>query len=125
MPVRRINLAIMAIAGIFLAGLVGVRMVFLEQERAAALERAEIGTRDLARVLEEYARRTFETADLVTQQVAARVAAAGGASATAGNRAFHDTLRRLAEGSTGDYLSVVDSSGRLISAPSTRRCDWQ
>lgn len=113
MRVRRVNLAIMAIAGFFLLALVGVRTAFLEQERAAALERAEVGTRDLARVLEEYARRTFETADLATQQVAASVAAAGGAAATADNRDFHESLRRLTEASTGDYLSVVDGSGRL------------
>ena len=100
MPVRRVSLAIIAIAGLFLASLFGVRMTFLDQERAAALERAEIGTRDLARVLEEYARRAFETADLTTQQVATRVAAAGGIGFPAATADFSDRawLRAHVEG---------------------------
>jgi PAS domain S-box-containing protein len=113
--VRWVNLAILAIATLFLVMLVGMRVTFLERERAAALIRAEGVTRDLARVLEEYARRTFETADLTTEHVATRVAAVGGVAATAGSQAFHEELRRLMEAMTGDYLSVTDRQGRLVS----------
>jgi PAS domain S-box-containing protein len=105
---RRVSVAILAIAGLFLLSLAGVRMAFLEQERAAAQERAEIGTRELARLLEQYARRTFETADLISHQVATRVAALGGPAAVAGDEEFHRWLKDLSRRTAGDYIMVVD-----------------
>lgn len=114
MSFRRVSVAILAIAGVFLLSLAGVRMAFLEQERSAALDRAEIGTRELARLLEQYARRTFETADLVSTRVADRVAALGGPAAVAGDEGFHDWLRDLSARSTGDYIMVVDEGARPV-----------
>jgi len=111
---RRVSVAILAIAGIFLLSLAGVRMAFLEQERVASLDRAEIGTRELARLLEQYARRSFETAELVSDQVAERVAALGGPNAVAGDQRFHEWLRDLSARSTGDYIMVVDDGARPV-----------
>ncbi|NGM20613.1 response regulator [Roseomonas stagni] len=114
MSFRRVSVAILAIAGIFLLSLAGVRMAFLEQERVASLDRAEIGTRELARLLEQYARRSFETAELVSDQVAERVAALGGPNAVAGDQRFHEWLRDLSARSTGDYIMVVDDGARPV-----------
>jgi PAS domain S-box-containing protein len=114
LSLRRVNVAILAIAGVFLASLVGIRMAFLEQERVAALERAEIGTRELARLLEQYARRSFETADLVSNRVADRVASLGGPAAVLGDEGFHDWLRDLSARSAGDYIMVVDEGARPV-----------
>ena len=109
--IRRVNVAILAIAGFFLVALAGFGLAFVEQQREVALRRAETGTRDLARLLEQYARRAFETADLVTAQVAEQVAAAGGAAAVRDDRRQHETLRALSERITGDYVTVVDDAG--------------
>ncbi len=114
MTFRRVSAVILAIAGLFLLSLAGVRVAFLEQERVAAQDRAEIGTRELARLLEQYARRTFETADLVSSRVATRVNDLGGPAAVAGDEAFHDWLRNLSARSTGDYIMVVDGGARPV-----------
>lgn len=112
MTIRRLHLAILAIAAFFLVALIGLRAAFLDEEHREALARAEVGTRDLARLLEQYARRAFETADLVALQLADRVAAAGGAAATRDNRSFHAALLALSQRIPGDYVMVVDAAGR-------------
>ncbi len=108
----RVSSAILALVALFLATLVGLRSVSLEEERAAALARGEAGMRNLASVADQYARRVFDTAELVTEQVTARTAELGGVATLRGSLGIHHWLRDLSDRSAGDYLLVVDAAGR-------------
>ncbi len=114
MSPHRLNALIIWMVVFFLAAMVGLRMASLEQERQAALAQAEATTLGLARVAEQYAQRVFETSDLVTGQVAMRVAALGGSAALRGRGDAHDWLGDLSERMAGDYLMVVDAGGRPV-----------
>jgi hypothetical protein len=70
---------IVALASLFAVALVGVRAVTLWTEHGRAIARAEEGTRDWARILEEYARRTFQTGDLLADEVFRYARSRGGA----------------------------------------------
>jgi PAS domain S-box-containing protein len=111
---HRVSVAILALVLLFLAALVGLRSVSLEEDRAAAVARAEAGMRNLARVAEQYAQRIFETSELVADQVAAHVMAGGGTAALADTRSAHDWLRNVSGRAAGDYLMVVNAAGRPV-----------
>jgi PAS domain S-box-containing protein len=98
---------------------IALRATLLLDERAATIARAEAGLRDLARVAEQYVVRVFETSDLVTESVAARIAELGGAERLRGDVAVHHWLNDLSTRATGDYLLVVDASGRPVAVSST------
>ena len=105
-------MAILALVLVFLATLIGMRAISLEEERVTALARAESSMRTLALVAEQYAERVFETSDLAASQVAARIESLGGVEAVRDSRPLHAWLRDLSERSAGDYLMVVDAAGR-------------
>jgi hypothetical protein len=72
----------------------------------------------LARVVEEYVIRIFETADLMADGVASRVAELGGTDRLRGDIAVHHWLRDLSDRVAGDYLLVVDAAGRPVALSS-------
>ncbi|MBV1799149.1 PAS domain S-box protein [Siccirubricoccus sp. G192] len=91
-----------------------MRGASLWAEYQAALDRTEAGARDLARMVEEYARRSFETSDLIADAMAVQISALGGTAALRGNAAVHRWLRRLAERTSGNHLMVVDAAGMPV-----------
>jgi PAS domain S-box-containing protein len=111
---HRLSVIILTLVLLFLATLVGMRAVSLEDERLAAIARVEAGMRNLARVAEQYAQRVFETSELVAGQVVARTTALGGTAALRGRTDIHGWLRELSESSAGDYLLVVDAAGQPV-----------
>ncbi|WP_270937859.1 ATP-binding protein [Falsiroseomonas oryzae] len=115
----RVSLAILALVLLFLATLIGLRVTSLAEDRAATLARTEAAMRNLARVGEQYARRVFETADLVSQQVVDRVAELGGMENLRGDVAIHHWLRDLSARSAGDYLMLTDARGRPVTTSYT------
>ncbi|MFL5075070.1 MAG: hypothetical protein ACJ8DS_07465, partial [Microvirga sp.] len=54
-----------ATAILFAVAVIGIRGAFLWLEYRSALDRAQAATQDLALLMEEYAKRTFETSDLI------------------------------------------------------------
>jgi PAS domain S-box-containing protein len=98
--------------------MVGLRGGLLLDERAATVARAEAALRELARVVEEYVIRVFETSDLVAEGVATRVAELGGTGRLRGDVAAHHWLRDLSERVAGDYLLIVDATGRPVTVSS-------
>lgn len=114
MAPHRISVAIFALVLLFLAALVGLRASALDDDRQGALAAAASAMRTLALVGEQYAERVFETSDLVTSQVIARIEALGGIAAVRDSHMMHEWLRDLSERMTGDYLMVVDGAGRPI-----------
>ncbi len=109
--VRRL-VYLMAIA--FAAIMLGGRAYVLWSEHDAALARAEASVRDVARLVEEYALRTFQTSDLVTGQMVQGVTLRGGVEALRGNEEGFRWLRGLVERTAGDYLMVVDETGMPV-----------
>ena len=116
---RHLRLMILLLAAAFAVALVGTRALFVAKDTEASLQRTAAGAEDLSRIVEEYARRTFETADLVAADVMAHVAAAGGVAALPGRLATQDYLRQLAARSNHDFITVVDAAGRLVATNCT------
>jgi PAS domain S-box-containing protein len=106
--------AILALVMLFLAALIGLRVASLNEERENALAGGQAAMRTLALVGEQYAQRVFETSDLVTTQLIARIEALGGVGAVRDSLAMHQWLRDLSQRSAGDYLLVVDDTGRPV-----------
>lgn len=107
-------MAIFVLVLLFLTALIGLRTAYLDDDREAALTGGAAAMRTLALVGEQYAERVFETSDLVTTQVVARIEAMGGIAAVRDSAALHAWLRNLAERMAGDYLTVVDHLGRPV-----------
>lgn len=112
MAPHRVSVAILALVMLFMAALIGLRLAALNEERENALASGQAAMRTLALVGDQYAQRVFETSDLVTAQVIARIEALGGVEAVRDSLPMHQWLRDLSERSAGDYLTVVDAAGR-------------
>ena len=108
---RHLRLLILLLAAAFALALVGTRMLFIRQDNAAAVVRTAAGADDLARIVEQYARRTFETSDLVTAQVVAHVAGLGGVPALGRQPDAWLFLHELARRAQYDFIVVVDAQG--------------
>jgi PAS domain-containing protein len=111
---HRVSIALVALVAMFLAAMVWVQAASLLEERTASLERAEAGMRSLSLVVEQYAQRVLDGAELVTERVAAHIAEGGGAEALRDRRSAHDWLLALSARSAGDYLMVVDRHGMPV-----------
>jgi two-component sensor histidine kinase len=110
--VRSVRTALLATALLFAASLIALRGISLGLERQYLLERTEATTRDMTLILEEYAKRTFETSDHVLREIARYVDEEGGASALRDSEAAHQFLVELShESSSGDFFLVVDRDG--------------
>lgn len=106
--IQRIRKTIAATAVFFAIAVIGLRGTSLWLEYHANLERVEAISGDLARVVEEYAHRTFETSGLLADDIAAWVVAHGGTGALGDGRAAHDALVEAARRtSTADYAMIV------------------
>lgn len=110
--VRDVQGLLFITAFLFAVTFVGVRAAALWLEHRSALQRAEATTRDMALILEEYAKRTFETSDLVLANIARYTREQGGAAALRGSEDAHRYLVQLSrESSSGDFFLVVDRDG--------------
>ena len=114
MASHRASAAILALVLLVLGTMVGLRLVTLGEERAAALARAEAGIRTLVLVAEQYAERVFESSDFIATEVAARIEALGGVDALRDDRGVHAWLGAMSDRSAGDYLLIVDARGRPV-----------
>ncbi|HEV2602067.1 MAG TPA: histidine kinase dimerization/phosphoacceptor domain -containing protein [Microvirga sp.] len=110
--VRDVRGVLYAAALLFAVALLAIRSVSLWIEYRTALARAEATTHDMALILEEYAKRTFETSDLVLGNIARFTREKGGAEALRGKEDAHAYLVQLSrESSSGDFFLVVDRNG--------------
>ncbi len=92
--------------------IVGFLSTFLWIDYNQTIDRAEEATRDMAQVLEEYAERTFETADFLADDVIQHVRRHGGADAMRDNVEAHRWLADMVgRTSASDYLMITDSDG--------------
>lgn len=95
--------------------------LFLALDHRATIERAEAATRDMARVLEEYAKRVFEINDLVLADVLAYVQERGGVGALRQAPDAGAFLAGLAQRTAdADHILVVDAEGRRVASSSER-----
>jgi two-component sensor histidine kinase len=110
--VRSVRAALYATALLFALTLVLIRGLALWLEYDAALERAESTTRDMTLILEQFAKRTFETSDHVLREVARFSNERGGAMALRESDEAHRYLVDLSrESSSGDFFLIVDRNG--------------
>lgn len=77
-PVRDMRSFLYATAILFAVAVLGLRGAFLWIEYRAALTRAEAATQDLSLLMEEYAKRTLETSDLLLGDIVMFVQSRGG-----------------------------------------------
>ncbi|EWY37066.1 hypothetical protein N825_21715 [Skermanella stibiiresistens SB22] len=99
-------------AGLFIIALVCTRGLFLSIEHRSALERAEAASRDVTVILEEHARRTFETGDLIAEDALGFVAGRGGVGGLRGDYETHRFLDKLAGKTTvSSVIWIIDASG--------------
>ena len=111
---HRCSVAIFGLVLLFIAALVGLRVHSLGQDRETALSGADAAMRSLVLVGEQYAERVFETSELVTTQVIARIEALGGVAAAHDNLGLFMWLREVSDRMAGDYVMVVDAAGRPV-----------
>ncbi|ABD89393.1 signal transduction histidine kinase [Rhodopseudomonas palustris BisB18] len=106
-----------ATAGFFALAILITGGLFLWLDHRATMTRAEAATRDMSRVVEEYAMRVFEINDLVVANVLAYVGERGGVDAlretTAAAEFLAGVTRRTAD---TDHLLVVDAGGGLVAS---------
>jgi signal transduction histidine kinase len=77
--VRSVRTALLATTLLFASTLIVLRGASLWLERPYLLDRAEATTRNMTLILEEYAKRTFETSDHVLREIARYSRENGGA----------------------------------------------
>lgn len=110
--VRRIADVLWLIAAVFVAAVILTRTAFLWADHRQILDRGGEAVAGLALVVEEYARRVFETANLLAEDVARAVQEAGGPAGSLSPRGAHELLvDRVRKSPSNDYLMVVDSAG--------------
>lgn len=116
-PVRDMRSVLYATAILFAAAVLLLRGTFLWIEYRSALARADAATQDLALLLEEYARRTLETTDLLLDDVIVFTKSKGGVGALSEReetRTFLSNLTRRS--SASDLFLIVDRNGDLVAS---------
>ncbi len=108
---RHLRVMILLLAAAFALALVVTRALFMRQDTEAALVRTTAAAEDLARIVEQYARRTFETSDLVTTDVVEHVQELGGVAALHRDPDAWRYLNALAGRAHYDFIVVVDAQG--------------
>jgi two-component system, sensor histidine kinase PdtaS len=115
--VRDVRTALLATALLFAATLLAILSVALWLDRYDATQRAEATTRDMALILEEYAKRTLETSDNVLSDISEYVRDHKGAQALRGSGQARDYLVRLSrDSSSGDYFTIIDRDGSVVAS---------
>lgn len=108
-----VSTAALVFSLVVLAGL------FLAFQKRDSLDRAEAATRDIALVLEEYAKRTFETSDLLLARIAAYTLQHGGPAELVHSEDAHRFLVGLStQSSSGDFFLIVSREGVPVAVTS-------
>ncbi|MBJ6124592.1 sensor histidine kinase [Microvirga splendida] len=114
-PVRDMRSVLYATAILFAVAVIGIRGAFLWLEYRSALNRAEAATYDLALLMEEYARRTLETSDLLLNDIITYVRLRGGVGALSETSDANQYLAGLAQkSSASDLLLIIDEDGNPV-----------
>lgn len=114
-PVRDIRSVLYATAFLFAVAVLVLRGAFLWIEYRAALTRAEAATQDLALLMEEYAKRTLETSDLLLSDIIAFVRSKGGIGTLSETEEAKEFLSGLTRRSpASDIFLIVDRDGHLV-----------
>ena len=114
-PVRDMRSVLYATAILFAVAVIGIRGAFLWLEHRSALHRAEAATQDLALLMEEYAKRTLETSDLLLNDIIAFVRLKGGVGALSETAVASQYLTELTQrSSASDLLLIIDRDGNAI-----------
>jgi two-component sensor histidine kinase len=120
-PVRDMRSVLYATAILFAFAVIGLRGVFIWTEYRSALSRAEAATQGLALLMEEYAKRTLETSDLLLGEIIAYVRLRGGIGTISetgeANRYLADLTRRS---TAGDLFLILDAQGNAVAASTGR-----
>jgi len=110
--VRRSAQVLWLLAIVFVVAVVATRAAFLWIDHGQTLARGRDATADLALVVEEYTRRIFETAHLLSEDVEAAVRAEGGLGVGMDAAEAHRLLvGRMLQTASNDYLMLVDREG--------------
>jgi two-component sensor histidine kinase len=116
-PVRDIRTVLYATALLFTVAILGLRGAFVWIEYRTALTHAEAATQDLALLMEEYARRTLETSDLLLGEVLALTRTKGSVGALSETSEGKALLAELSQRSSAtDLLLIVDRNGQLVAS---------
>jgi two-component sensor histidine kinase len=100
------------LAAAFLVAVVATRAVFLWVDHRQTLDRGRDAAADLSLVVEEYARRVFETAHLLSEDVERAVRQSGGLGVGLDAAEAHRILvGRMLQTASNDYLMIVDRRG--------------
>ena len=114
-PVRDMRSVLYATAILFAVAVIGIRGAFLWLEYRSALHRAEAATQDLALLMEEYARRTLETSDLLLNDIIAYVRLRGGVGALSETTDASQYLAGLTQrSSASDLFLIIDRDGKAV-----------
>ncbi|KFG67447.1 histidine kinase dimerization/phosphoacceptor domain -containing protein [Microvirga sp. BSC39] len=114
-PVRDMRSVLYATAILFAVAVIGIRGAFLWLEYRSALNRAEAATQDLALLMEEYARRTLETSDLILNDIIAYVRLRGGVDALSETTDASQYLAGLTQrSSASDLFLIIDHDGKAV-----------
>jgi hypothetical protein len=110
---HRMRSVLYGAALLFLAAVICTRGLFLWIEYQHAVERAEAASRDVAVILEEHARRTFETGDLIAENALEFVTGHGGVEGVRDNYQAHLFLNKSADRTIGSsVIWIIDATGR-------------
>lgn len=121
-PIRNVRSVLYATAILFLIAVLGLRAAFLAVEQRNALARAEAATQDLALLMEEYTKRTFETSDLLLVELSNYVRARGGVEVLRGDAATYKFLVDLTrKSSASDLFLITDNTGKTVAASTGER----
>jgi two-component sensor histidine kinase len=114
-PVRDMRSVLYATAILFAVAVIGIRGAFLWLEYRSALDRAQAATQDLALLMEEYAKRTFETSDLILNDIIAYVRLRGGVGALSETTDVSQYLTGLTQkSSASDLFLIIDKDGSIV-----------
>ncbi|MBB3017584.1 two-component sensor histidine kinase [Microvirga lupini] len=114
-PVRDMRSVLYATAILFAVAVIGIRGTFLWLEYRSALHRAEAATQDLALLMEEYAKRTLETSDLLLNDIIAYVRLRGGVGALSETTDASQYLAGLTQrSSASDLFLIIDKDGSTV-----------
>ncbi|MBM1169558.1 sensor histidine kinase [Microvirga arabica] len=114
-PVRDMRSVLYATAILFAVAVIGIRGAFLWLEYRSALHRAEAATQDLALLMEEYAKRTLETSDLLLNDIIAYVRLRGGVGALSETTDASQYLAGLTQrSSASDLFLIIDRDSKVV-----------
>jgi PAS domain S-box-containing protein len=105
------DVLILLMVASFAITVVGMRVASLWEEHDRAIAQAQAASRDLARIIEEYVSRVFETSDMIASETIRYIREQGGAAKARTGIDPHRYLLNLSRQTTGDNILVVDSSG--------------